>query len=211
MQFSGDLDSADVDIPKKKAEGTAIDHGALSFSPSKPATTITCHPELATSEKPHVTIAYKSDEYSIYWERSKRETTRGDIIPGNLVEDGWVKPTFYWNAHGKWGSKSTGQHNNILTLTFTLDSLWNITYRSEGSDSWFLGSTTRIPGYFRNRSVPAPSISLEMKALDYFLTTNILFPGKHLFKADPPIANNDKSKGLAVPKDLILTGEIQTV
>lgn len=47
-----------------------------------------------------------------------------------------------------------------------------------------------------------------MDPLDYFLTTNLLCPGKHLFKADAIGASTNK--GLALPHDFILTGEIST-
>ncbi len=48
----------------------------------------------------------------------------------------------------------------------------------------------------------APKLSLTMPGLNYFATTNILFPGAHVFQADT-------AAGLQIPRDLILLGNIE--
>ena len=47
-----------------------------------------------------------------------------------------------------------------------------------------------------------------MNTLEYFLATNLLYPGKHIFKADSP-SSKGIGKGLALPHDLILTGQVK--
>lgn len=49
----------------------------------------------------------------------------------------------------------------------------------------------------------------ELAPLNYFLATNLLFPGKHVFFADNPVpkAKGDQN-GLAMPRDTIITGQI---
>ncbi len=57
--------------------------------------------------------------------------------------------------------------------------------------------------------MPGPDIDLNMDPLDYFLTTNLLLAGQHVFKSDD-LDENSSSKGLAIPHELILTGDIKT-
>lgn len=72
-----------------------------------------------------------------------------------------------------------------------------------------LGLRSEAPKHYTRLEVPSPKINMEMKALEYFLTTNLLFPGKHVFHAHALTAENKDKKGLAVPRDLILTGDIK--
>ena len=70
-----------------------------------------------------------------------------------------------------------------------------------------LGADT-VPPRLVERDIPAPTVDLHMNSLDYFLTTNLLCPGRHTFKAHP--IGQDESRGLAFPHDMILTGDIDT-
>ena len=55
----------------------------------------------------------------------------------------------------------------------------------------------------------APSFSADFKPLNYFLATNLLLPGAHLFVQDPPVPSTPTdNKGVAMPRDTILTGQI---
>lgn len=47
----------------------------------------------------------------------------------------------------------------------------------------------------------APKISLTMPGINYFTTTNILFPGAHVFQADT-------AAGLQIPRDMLIVGNI---
>ncbi|KAE8132836.1 hypothetical protein BDV38DRAFT_287432 [Aspergillus pseudotamarii] len=214
MNFTGNLISEEVKIDEVRSAGNTFSHDALSFSPSEPAATITVHPDVATPNADPVKISYTSKEYSMDWGKLKINLGPGipieSMTPGDYTSKGTVKPTFKWNAYGKWEGGSLTTHNNLLNLNFTSDKLWTVTYRGSGVDNWFTGETTSVPVDFTNKSVPAPAIKMEMKALDYFLATNLLFPGKQVFKAHP-VADGDTTKGLAVPRDLILTGEVKTV
>lgn len=51
-------------------------------------------------------------------------------------------------------------------------------------------------------------IDIPMADLDYFPTTNLLFSGQHIFIADSPKPDSNSDHGVAVPRDLILTGQV---
>lgn len=103
----------------------------------------------------------------------------------------------------------------MLGLTFEYDKNWTLTSKADHADRGFrdkvFGIARGVSAHYKKLEVPAPGIKLEMKALDYFLTTNILFPGNQVFHAHQLTEANKKlGLGLAFPRDLILTGDIKS-
>lgn len=49
-------------------------------------------------------------------------------------------------------------------------------------------------------------VNVESTILDYFLTTNLLFPGEYVFR--PNGADEDGKPAIAVPRDTIIFGNI---
>ena len=118
---------------------------------------------------------------------------------------------FTWTAKGSWKDLSDDSHPNRLGLEWTKDTNWKINTAAQPRAwwQWFChGNPNSVPEYFKNLQVPGPDVDLTMDSLDYFLTTNLLYPGKHVFQADTP-SSDSTAKGLALPRDLILTGTIK--
>lgn len=209
------MQSDDVDIKKVNTSKWWNDHywqcwasDPIHFSTSKPATKIKVNPGIVTSSSPSVQIGYESEEQVAKWSIG---TSDSSVEPPNEnTESGTIDDTFCWSAKGSWNG-GTSDHPNLLQLKFEKDKHWTVHVKGE-DPGWLhkliAGGTTDIPGFVSKLDPPVPNINLEMKALDYFLVTNLLFPGKHVFHAHPPNADKDKKTGLATPRDFILTGNI---
>ena len=118
---------------------------------------------------------------------------------------------FTWTAKGSWKDLSDDSHPNRLGLAWTKDTNWRINTAAQPRAwwQWFCnGNPNSVPEHFKNLQVPGPDVDLTMDSLDYFLTTNLLYPGKHVFQVDTP-SSDSTAKGLALPRDLILTGTIK--
>ncbi|PLN82659.1 hypothetical protein BDW42DRAFT_192863 [Aspergillus taichungensis] len=127
---------------------------------------------------------------------------KGALKSGNIHVDGFAKTT-------KPGDTSP----NLLNLKFTEHDRYGVKTEAQQPtfwEEWLMGGSGELPDFYRNLSAPRPNIDLTMHALDYFLTTNVFLPGQHIFKAHSPVADASKSKGLAFPRDLILTGDVAT-
>ncbi|EIT74599.1 hypothetical protein AO1008_10237 [Aspergillus oryzae 100-8] len=107
-------------------------------------------------------------------------------------------------------SGGTAAHPNLLQLDFKGDDEYKTIQTAAEPTFWlnWAGASTGYSYFYKDIHSPKPNIDLSMDALDYVLTTNVFFPGKEIFKAHSPVANADKSTGLAVPRDLILTGAV---
>lgn len=57
------------------------------------------------------------------------------------------------------------------------------------------------PYYKKDMTLKMPDINLKLEGLDFFLTTNLLSPGKKIIKVDT-------KAGLKTPRDFLLVGEI---
>ncbi|KAI9930685.1 hypothetical protein MW887_011440 [Aspergillus wentii] len=209
LKFSGKLIASDVDIEKYDLEydsgGLYPSHkthhvDGIKFSPSEPETTISFDSGL--NSKSHK-INYTSDRQRVNWEWRESGVHRPVMI-----SSGTTNREFVWTAKGSWKDKKTAEHPNLLRFDWTSDKEWTIKKSAEDVGWWekIFGGSTAIPEHLRNLKVPSPNVKLEMNTLDYFLTRNLLYPGKHIFNADDP-SSASTDKGLALPRDLILTGE----
>jgi hypothetical protein len=196
----------EVDVPAIPLGGGSIKVAGIKFSPSSPKASISFSSEI--NSQAH-SIRYTSDEQHVDWEHW---TTKTSIGGEKRIEKeyGTTNLTFEWAATGSWKDKKTTDHPNLLGFEWKRDGYWTILTSAEDQSIWqrFLGGSTRIPPNLQNLKVSGPEVSLEMSPLDYFLTTNLLYPGEHMFKADDP-SSSSTDKGIALPHDLILTGEIK--
>lgn len=178
----------------------------MDFSPKTPKTNIAVDWGILTSDSKPVKISYKSDEKPISWKKKHHTGHNTHSVNGT------VKTTFSWNSSGMWEGGTEG-HPNMLQLRFTNDKNWQVETQTEDPDLWemlFQFKSGDVPARWKNISVPGPSVDFTLKALGYFMVTNLLFPGQHIFQAHSPVANSSKKTGLAAPRDIILTGDIKT-
>ena len=203
--MTGDLIAGNVFVEEEDRKNWYHCDG-VNFSPKAPKTNIAVDPGIVTSDSTPVKISYKSDEQPISWKRIHRTGH------GMYSEKGTVKTTFSWTSRGMWEG-GTEEHPNMLQLRFTNDKNWQIETQTEDPDwweKWFQGKSGDVPVRWKDITVPGPNVQLTLKALDYFMVTNLLFPGQHIFQAHSPVADSSKSTGLAAPRDIILTGDIST-
>ena len=178
----------------------------IKFKLSDPLTTIKFGGEVNARSNE---VRYTSKEQQAKW-----EITDYDGGEDGRWNDGTVHLGFTWAAKGFWKDKSTLTNPNLLGVDWISDKNWTVTtYGTRDEFDFtklgFVARTHRVPDHFKGLTVPGPDVNLKMDSLDYFLTTNLLYPGRHIFKADNP-ASESTSKGLALPRDLILTGEVST-
>ncbi|KAE8155238.1 hypothetical protein BDV25DRAFT_134986 [Aspergillus avenaceus] len=183
----------------------------IAFWPRWPESTISINRGIAKSTDNAATIAYKSGERTVNWSWSYSPfngKSQGDAGTAYL--------TYSWGARGKWTNTTTGDHPNTISMEWDRDAHWTITGRAKEKDGFtkfamaMSGNSTdsTVPADLTDSTVPGPNVNLTMNSLDYFLTTNLICPGKHMFKAHA--IGKDDTKGLAVPHDLIITGDIDT-
>lgn len=196
-------------IEKTHDYQTEYKYEGLDFECSDPPAKITVKPELATNLDDAVSISYNSGSRSAKW------TFTTYIFRGGPTRwgEGTVLLTFTCKSLGKWYG-GTDSQPNLIGLTFKSDQKWGVTAKADNGDRDWLQKLfnvdAKVPGHYKVLEPPAPDIKVEMKGLDYFLTTNILFPGKHVFHAHPLTEETRKLElGLAFPRDLILTGDIK--
>ncbi|CAK7229216.1 hypothetical protein SCUCBS95973_007146 [Sporothrix curviconia] len=153
-------------------------------------------------------LAWKSNSKSI---KSSSRTTPDDYerSPSSRRSSGRI--TFKYGGHGAWtASKDPAHHPNQLGVSWALDAQLTSVAEADQPDFWdsfFGGMVGEVPPKYRNLTLTAPTLDLTLTPLDYFLTTNLLLPGQHVFLADAPVADSSTS-GIAAPRDVILTGRV---
>ncbi|KOC07202.1 hypothetical protein AFLA70_358g001251 [Aspergillus flavus AF70] len=139
-------------------------------------------------------------------------TASSKPVTVSLTSDSKTSKWSYYRDPGVAGGKPilSAAHPNLLQLDFKGDDEYKTIQTAAEPTFWlnWAGASTGYPYFYKDIHSPKPNIDLSMDALDYVLTTNVFFPGKEIFKAHSPVANADKSTGLAVPRDLILTGDV---
>ncbi|KAL4779970.1 hypothetical protein BJX76DRAFT_361303 [Aspergillus varians] len=179
----------------------------IKFSPKDTKSIFTMSREIATNSPTAAAFTYKSPEQIVYW-----SWTWG----GNPPEEdtGTAYLTFTWAARARWTNATDGAHPNTINLEWENDKKWTISGGGtrQTNNGWNIFNTKLMKDYvppdLRSSDVPTPEVKLPMDSLDYFLTTNLLCPGKHMFKADT--IGSAETNGLAVPCDLIIAGDIDT-
>ncbi|KAJ5278993.1 hypothetical protein N7478_004365 [Penicillium angulare] len=138
---------------------------------------------------------------------------------GKYATEGTAYLTFEWAIRGKWSNGvNDGANPNIISLDWENDKNWSIsgtrTAKGGSIGAWRMfenfiktSKSSYVPPNILTTNVPVPKVEIPVwNSLDYFLTTNLLYPGKQMFKAHE-IGKQD-SKSLALPFDLILTDDL---
>ncbi|KAE8141028.1 hypothetical protein BDV38DRAFT_279483 [Aspergillus pseudotamarii] len=214
MAFTGRLKHPEVKIPSNKIEeespGQIKDtkYSELKFTTTTPPATVTVKPGITTSNEDAILINYKSNPDKSHWSVTYRAYA---MAPAPKY--GAVLATLSWKAKGRWKA-GTQERPNLIGLTMTPDNKWSLSASNTEHSNWLAEMGNKIdgqvvvPSYYGDQQ-PAAKFDLTMRVLDYFLTTSLLFPGRQMFKAHLPVAPaNANQKGLAVPRDLIRTGDI---
>ncbi|GAB1194493.1 hypothetical protein APSETT444_003739 [Aspergillus pseudonomiae] len=215
MEFTGCLKHPGVKIPAQHTEKdigyrvTEIsDYDGFNFTVTNPPATVTVKPGITTSSEDAILISYKSKPETSEWSVNYKAT---EWAPP--PKSGAVSATLSWKAKGQWIA-GTQARPNLIGLTMTPDQNWSLNASETDHSNFFTEWANKInggidvPDHYEGLQPPAV-FNLTMRALDYFLTTNLLFPGRQMFKAHIPVASaHANEKGLAVPRDLILTGDI---
>ncbi|EXA28543.1 hypothetical protein FOVG_19751 [Fusarium oxysporum f. sp. pisi HDV247] len=227
MKLQGKLKSGAVKIDKFEEKWAP--YGALriytcdglEFKPNDTPTEIA----LTSGINAGVEMNYKAGMKWAYWRHqilyfppNPGPNQPPQPTPMPVDEKGWVEFWFSWGSKGTWqgGNK---EFPNSLRLDFQHDSMFDVKMKGHdigGLTPKFLDDLLglkrdKVPHYYSKMQVPLPDANLEMKGLNYFLTTHLLFPGKQVFfPHDLSDDNKAKGMGMAIPRDLILTGDIKS-
>jgi hypothetical protein len=177
----------------------------FSFNLNNPASNAVLHPSAQDSYGPFKMI-YLSNVQQIHWLKQKYSFKDKD----DDVKSGTVEAQFSFTGSAKWGrGTNTASHPNQLQLNFTFASRLGVKLKAQSKSIWeeLFGGSEELPPQARDISPPAPQIHVDLTPMDYFLTTNLLFPGKYLFRADDP-AQTSNTQGIMSPRDTILTGMV---
>lgn len=141
------------------------------------------------------TTSWASNNMRLYW----HYTTAGNGYGGGTDEDGHVNIKYHLDITGAWTAT-----DDEIDITWPMPKKFTqIDMKAESPGFWqyVCGGREAVPDLYANANPDVPGITLSFNPLNYFFTTNLILPGQHIFKADTP------STGLAVPRDLILTGK----
>ncbi|KAL3468736.1 hypothetical protein BJX99DRAFT_242816 [Aspergillus californicus] len=205
MKFSGKMRNKRIYIPTRNdktenAVGFVLDYfEGVDFTPNMPETTIKISPTTGTSntDSSSITLTYKSDVKKVKWTRSRFDGQSYSNKSGD------VNLQFGLNGVGWW----EGGDRNQIHLNFRRNNDIRVDASAEKPPWWAPAGSGQLPSHYKKLTMTL-DLDIAIGSLDYFLTTNLLFPGQHVFIADSPTPDADNNHGLAVPRDLILTGQI---
>lgn len=119
---------------------------------------------------------------------------------------------FSIKGQGSWVNNSkTG--DDVLNFAWALPDTFDVKVTAEQKDiSWWDSLWTNwsngIPSDLQSFTFKLPTLS-SVNSINYFLTTNLLLPGGHVFNPDPLVAASaSDKKGISIPYDVLLTGTI---
>lgn len=195
MVFNCNLPSLTIDIPAYNYKTSFVEKRLHSFSGSTdtPTAAIKFSSDVVTSDKSPVSFNWTGDTKHLEWS----STTHSRNGPNSTY--GAVDAHFSYSGSAVWkGDKEKDR----LELIFSTDK--SLTSHFDAKDPGGLFGQNELPSQWESSALPKFNIDLPLKlnTLDYLLTTNLLFPGKHVFIPDDPVGS------LALPRDLIITGQI---
>ncbi|GAD91548.1 predicted protein [Paecilomyces variotii No. 5] len=114
--------------------------------------------------------------------------------------DGSADFTLSLQANGTWSNPNRDLSNRLL-LSVSLPPTLTMTISNVDGDGFGMAYPTP-PSSLTNLQIKTPTASLDSVSLDYFLTTNLLFPGQHVFDAD------EAPESVWHPRDTLLTGKV---
>ena len=110
--------------------------------------------------------------------------------------------TFKIEGAGTWSSS-----NNDISLNFALPATFTVEGKAQDPgafDRFFKVSLTDVHDKMKHMTATIAKPNFAFGGIDYFLTTNLLCPGKEVFEAAAP------SQGLYIPRDLLICGKLKT-
>lgn len=154
-----------------------------------------------------ISISYLSGTQNLNW---------GQVIaqPGitNTVAGITTSLKFFHGGSAIWTDDRTPgtKTPNMLKLQFTLPANFEIKDKNSTEKILLLFNLegAEPPEKYKEIDIALPTIDFNLRALDYFLTTNLILPGAHLFIADEPSGKEGAEHGLYMPRDVLLTGKV---
>ena len=146
---------------------------------------------------PFVTLKYEKRDVGYYHEY----TLMVGIMVGTATRKSG-QAVFTFSADGKGTWKSNG--NEQFGISFELPANFKVDANPESKGllaKVFGAMDTKIKA-MDNLSIAVPPFSLDLGAIDFFLTTNLLLPGQHIFKLRAVPDN------LYFPRDILLQGDV---
>ena len=149
-----------------------------------------------------ISVAYLSGTQNLQW--MKLSLT---IVSLSTPDSKNVSLKFAHSGAASWADDRTPGTTtpNMLKLQFRLPEYFQVKDETVTEKVLFWDTSADRPEHYGVISVPLPSLDMSLPGLDYFLTTNLILPGAHLFIADPV---DDQTNGLFVPRDVLLTGQV---
>lgn len=142
-----------------------------------------------------------------------------------IVKEGSVNLTWKYTQNVKWYSDnflSVSPHKGTAIITIELNKtvrLENLTneffgvsisiksddfhtsVNSEDTHWYDLSNTKNLPRELEKLNLDMPFINLDLGSINFWATTNLMFPGQQ-------VIDIDKQVGIKVPYDLLITGQI---
>ncbi|KAM0260145.1 hypothetical protein ACHAQJ_002910 [Trichoderma viride] len=122
--------------------------------------------------------------------------------PYKTEDTGRVTYTFTASANGAWASGTTVESLSVKYDTPKSFTIAHKTAEYAWYEKMFAGKTDYMVKGMENLSAEVPAVSVDLGALDFWLETSLLFPGKHSFKLGS-IPDN-----MYIPQDMFLPGSL---
>ena len=182
---------------------------AFNFNMADSVTTLEVMPSIATITSIPVTMVYQMAPcLKVGFSDTVMQYPEGGF-PLAVALPGIVDITFSARGSGQWSNDS--QNSNLIKMDLQWAGQFQVNIKPETVSVWdkIWGNTDDFPDGWKI-SAPVPNVPLVSEQIAYFLTTNLLFPGQHVFDADP-LVNTDGTtlQGFAIPWDAILTGSFK--
>ncbi|KAF8431457.1 hypothetical protein L210DRAFT_3651142 [Boletus edulis BED1] len=111
--------------------------------------------------------------------------------------------------------KDSNKHAKLVTFlddySFKLECSvskddWGDKFEADDPSGWeeWLGKSGVVPDWVKSLHFGLPNFELPLESVNFFLTTNLLFPD------DKQVIDIDKTSGLHIPADLYLVGKVKT-
>ncbi|KAF3912543.1 hypothetical protein ABW20_dc0109798 [Dactylellina cionopaga] len=197
-------------IPVGRSATSAWDHwdiDGISFDINSQKSTMTVSPKVPTNDgtaAPSITMTYGTIGVTAgwgetYWNFGSKQQ---DVLFGNTHLD--------FACHGTYGWQ---EDNNTLTANANFPTQYTVGVNpGDNSFRWGQVWSSSIPDAWKFVKVDVPIGAISFPSVNYFLVTNLILPGQHVFKADKTVANVSDGKavvgGFAMPWDMILTGTL---
>jgi hypothetical protein len=137
--------------------------------------------------------------------RSFENRSHGSRVPTvvKVETEGKVNITLIAEGKGKWISNS----DESFGIQFSMPPTFKTSYTPESTSLWeqlFKLRVDIVPQEVEKVGIQIPDIKIDFGALDLFLTTNILTPGKHVFRL------RSIPENLYLPWDMMLLGDVKS-